>query len=484
MTDTTTSRTLEGGALGTSQIVFLVLAAVTPIGAIVGALPVGIALGNGPGIAGAFVLAGIVLLLFGIGYAAMSHHVTNAGAFYAYISQGLGRPAGVAAAAVAVITYNAITISVAAGLGYFSHVIFDAELGVSLPWEVWLGIFLAIIALLGSRGVETSARLLGVILVVEVAVVLVLDVAILADRGLSAFSLDPFAPGTVFSGAAGVGFLYAFYTFIGFEATAIYAEEARDPKRTVGRATIIAVAIIGVFYAVSSWALISGYGSDQVQAVAGQDPGSFVLGAMDRFVGGSVATVMQFLLISSLFGATLGLHNATARYLFALGRDGLLPRALGVTDGRFHAPRAASRAQLAVTVVVAACFAVAGADPYLQMSTTLAGLGTLGIIVLQASASVAVVSFFRRRHDRSLWSTTVAPGLGAVGLGAAAVLAVDNYSALTGSTSAVVNGLPWLLAVAAVGGFAYALRRPDQRPALADLDDVEPAAGAATVGQA
>jgi amino acid transporter len=476
MSSNHTNDHLEQGALSTTQIVFLVLAAVTPIGAVVGALPVGIALGNGPGIAGAFVLAAIVLLLFGIGYAAMSHHVTNAGAFYAYIAKGLGRPAGMAAAGVAVVAYNCITISVAGGLGYFAHVVFDAQLGISLPWELWLGIFLALIAFLGARGVDTSARLLGVILVLEVLIILVLDVAILATRGLSAFSFSPFAPSTIFSGTVGVAFLYAFYTFIGFEATAIYAEEARDPKRTVGRATIISICIIGVFYAISSWALISAYGSDQVQAVAGTDVGGFVFGATDQFVGKAAADVMQFLLISSLFGATLGLHNATSRYFYALGRDGVLPRRLGRTDPERHAPYVASHTQVAITAVVAAGFAIAGADPYLQMSTSLAGIGTLGIIVLQAGAAISVVAFFARRREGRIWSTMIAPALGAAGLVTAAVLVVENYSALTGSKSSIVNGLPWILVLAAAAGLVYALCAP----ARGELD--QPTLGADDVG--
>jgi amino acid transporter len=472
---------LERNALSTAGIVFLVLAAVTPMAAVVGVVPLGVALGNGAGFAGAYVIAGVVLSLFAVGFAAMSHHVTNAGAFYAYVARGIGRPAGAAAAGVAVLAYNAIMISVAAGFGFFAHTIIDDKLGISLPWEAWVAILIAVVAILGTLKVEISAKVLGVALVCEMLILLVLDVAILADRGLSAFSLQSFEPATVFAGAPGVALLYAFYTFIGFEATALFGEEARDPKRSIPRATFIAVGIIAVFYTLSSWALIAGYGASNAQAAAGENPGAFVFAANTQFVGEASTTVMQLLLVTSLFAAVLALHNATSRYLFALGRDGLLPRALGHTHSRYHTPYVASRVQIAIATVVIAGFAIGGADPYLLLSTSMAGLGTLGIVALQAAAAVAVIAFFRRRRDPRVWTTVLAPLAGAAGLVTACVLIVNNYGALTGRSSGLVNQLPWLLVAAAAAGFANALwlrnARPDVYAAIGEGD--APAAGTA-----
>src|SRR6202012_1508520 len=85
---------------------------------------------------------------------------------------------------------------------------------------------------------------------------LVMDVAIVGERGLSAFSFNSFAPSTVFSGSAGIAMLFVFNSFIGFEGTASYSEEARDPKRTVSRATYTAIAIAGIFFSITSWAIV------------------------------------------------------------------------------------------------------------------------------------------------------------------------------------------------------------------------------------
>ncbi|HWL85498.1 MAG TPA: APC family permease, partial [Polyangiaceae bacterium] len=255
--DQTQERGLEQGALGVVRIVFLVLAAATPLGAVVGPMALGFALGNGPGMPGAYVLAGLVLLCFAAGYGAMSKHVTLAGAFYTYITQGLGRTAGLASAFVALVAYNAVFCSVIGAAGFFVREVVMQLTGWRGPWQLWSALLLAAVAFLGRREVDVNAKILGGLLLMEVGILVALDVAIVAHRGLSAFSLTSFAPSTVFSGAAGAGLVFAFNCFIGFEATAIFREEAKDPERTVPRATYAAVCLIGVFYALTAWALVS-----------------------------------------------------------------------------------------------------------------------------------------------------------------------------------------------------------------------------------
>jgi hypothetical protein len=91
----------------------------------------------------------------------------------------------------------------------------------------------------------------------------------------------------------------------------------------------------------------------------------------------------------------------------------------------------------------------------------MAGLGTLGIIVLQAAASAAVIAFFRRRGELHWWKTILAPAVGFAGLSVATVLLLMNYSSLTGAANSAINALPWLIAASAAGGLGYAwwLRR-------------------------
>src|SRR4051812_7326749 len=123
---------LTRDALGVPGIVFLVLAAVAPLTATVVVVPIGMAVGNGGGLPGAFVLAVIALLLFAIGYAQMSRHVVNAGAFYAYVTKAVGPRAGVATAYLAVLGYNCFMAGGTAPRGLFSHLVLAGPLRVHL----------------------------------------------------------------------------------------------------------------------------------------------------------------------------------------------------------------------------------------------------------------------------------------------------------------------------------------------------------------
>ncbi|HEY3608746.1 MAG TPA: APC family permease [Pseudonocardiaceae bacterium] len=458
------------GKLTTSKIVLLVIAAAAPLAAVVGTVPLAFALGNGVGVPGMFVFAGLVLLCFSVGYAAMSRRIVNAGGFYTYLSLGLGRPTAVGGGLVAVVSYNAAAIGLVGAFGYFAQLT-ASQLGVNLPWEVWTAGALVLIGVLGYRQIDVSARVLSVLMVAEIAVLTVLDVAVIAHRGAQALPATSMAPGSVFSGAVGVTMMFAFMSFIGFESAALYGEETTNPRRSVPVATYVSVVVIAVFYALTSWVAVGGVGIGQLRAVAGQQLGNLFFALSTQYVSPVLTTIMQVFLCTSLLAATLALHNATNRYTFVLGRERVLPRWLGAAHRRHHSPSRASIVQTAVSVVVVGAFAVAGLDPYTSLATSTLGLGTLGIVVLQAAAAVSVLGFFRRRPDRHWWRTGVAPLLGAVGLAGAAVLLLINFPVLTGTDNPVVNALPWLLAAATVGGLGYAVwlrrRRPERYAGIA-----------------
>ncbi|WP_051579431.1 hypothetical protein [Pseudonocardia acaciae] len=94
---------MAAGSLNARHVIFMVLAAAAPMAVVVAIMPLAFALGNGPGTPGTFLLAAVVLLLFSVGYVRAVPYVRNAGAFYAYIARGLGRPLGLVAAYVAAL---------------------------------------------------------------------------------------------------------------------------------------------------------------------------------------------------------------------------------------------------------------------------------------------------------------------------------------------------------------------------------------------
>jgi amino acid transporter len=463
--------------LSTARVVFLVVAAAAPMAAMVGNLPLALYLGNGAGTPGAFLLATLILLGFAVGYAAMGQQVVNTGAFYTYVARGLGKPPAVGAAYLAVLSYNAMTIALAGAVGYFVDIVLDTE-GIHGPWQLYSGLAIAAMAALGYRSVEVSAKVLAVLIAAEIGILTVFDLGVIAHRGGAALPVTSFAPGTVFSGALGLALMFGFTSFLGFESAALYGEETVDPRRSIPRASYLSVLIVGGFYVLTSWAVVGAIGPDAVGSTARAELGNLLFTLNDRYVTAWVTDVMAVLLCTSVFASMLALHNAAARYMYALGRERLLPRALGRLHPRRYAPSTASVTQTGLTVVVVGAFAVAGLDPYLNLATSMAGVGTLGVVALQAAAAISIVAFFRRRRDPRWWRTAVAPALGAAGLITATVLVVDQFDTLTGTTNRAVNLLPWtLVATAALGaGTARWLRsaRPHRYAALAPVTDRAP----------
>lgn len=463
---------LKRNAIGTAGIVFFVVAAAAPLAATLGASPLVFG-ATGAGGPGAYLVATIVLLLFAVGYATMSRYVTSAGGFAAYISRGLGKPWGVAAAFVALLTYNCMLAGIFGQFGIFAHEILAEKLSIDLSWQLWVAIGLAAVAVLGYRDVNVSARVLGVFMVAEVLVLLILDLFIIGDGGESGLSLTSFDPSNVFSGSVGVAIVFAFSCFVGFEATTIYGEEAREPRRTVPRATYAAILLIGVFYTMTMWAISMGYGPASVGEAAEGNPVTFVFALSDQYVGSTLTDIMNYLVITSLFAVVLAFHNTLARYLYSLGRARVLPGRLQKTRESDGAPYVASVVQSLITIVIVGAFAVFDADPFLELFAWLVGLGTLGVLTLQALACIAVICFFRRtKVDTNPWRTLVAPLLGCIGLIVAIYLVLDNFDVLTGSTTGLVPLLPLLIPIAALAGVGvWYAKRGEPLDIEAGLDD-------------
>ncbi|SAK82302.1 amino acid permease [Caballeronia hypogeia] len=449
------------------QVVFLVISAAAPLTGMLGAVPPAISLGNGAGIPGAYVIAGAVLLVFSVGYASMSRHVTRAGAFYAYITAGLGRPAGMAGALVALASYTFIQVALFGLFGFFCNEIISPLFHVAVPWFAYSILCLGMVQVLGIRGIDLNSRVLGVLMCLEMGILLLLSVAIVVHGGgPSGLTSAPLEPKLVLSGHLGIAVMFAFASFIGFEATAIFGKECRDPSVTVPRATYVSVVLILVFFAFVTWAIVCAYGVGEVTEIANKVPGNFWFIQSDRHLGPLATTSMSYLLLTSIFASLLSFHNTIVRYIHGLAVDGMLPRALTRLHRKHRSPYIASYVQTLSVCVLVVPFIFAGSDPYGVMFSWGAALGTVGIVFLQAATSLAVAAFFRRtRKDTRVWNAFVAPVLGTVGLLGVGVILLRNLKVLSGSDSPIVQSFPWLLLAIAVLGFVVALvvrsRRPD-----------------------
>jgi amino acid transporter len=460
------SEGLSKDAVGLPQIVFFVVAAAAPLTAMVGATPAAFSLGNGVGVPGAFVLAGVMYLIFSIGYAAMSRHISNAGAFYAYIANGLGRPLGVGGAFIAIVAYNAVQIAIYSMFGFFLNDAIHQHYGIDIPWWAFALTCIAVVHFCGARHIEFSGRLLGILMICEITIVMLLDLAIVAKGGgPGGFSARPFSPAAVFTPGLGTALVFVLGSYMGFEATAIFSEEARDPKRTIPRATYLAVLLIMAFYAFSSWAIVEAWGEGQIVAQANKDPANLWFAVSEHLLGKVVTDAMNVLLVTSLFAAILSFHNTITRYFYAMGREGVLWRKLGHTSPVYHCPDVAGKVQTLIALVAIAGSALLHLDPFAIVFSWMSALATIGIIAVQILVAGSVIAFFARDHrDADIVHRMIAPLISVIALGACLVLVIRNLSVLSGSDSRVVALFPYLVLAIGASGVWAALRLRRRNP--------------------
>ncbi len=460
-------RALRADRLGTGGLLLSVLAATAPLMVVAGVMPTTFAVMGIVGQPLLFVVLGVVLILFSVGYAEMSRHVHNAGAFYAYISRGLGGTAGAGAALVALVAYNALQIGIYGIFGFEVSGLLATYADVEIAW--WIPALVAALAvgLLGWLKIDVNARVLGVLLVVEVLLVVIFDIAALADPGKEGLSLHAFNPDTLTGAGVGTALCFCIAAFLGFEQAPVYAEETSRPHVLVPRVMFFAVGGVAVFFALSSWALTVATGPSAIVGTAQKQSAGMLFFLTESRLGGTFTDVLHVLFVTGMFAALLSFHNVVARYAFAMGREGLLPAAFGRTSGTSGAPGTGSLLQTAVAVVVVAAFAIADdkpvgdpTAPVLQLFTWLGNIGALGVILLMAAASLSVIVFFVRRGaaGAQAWRL-VTSALSGLALLVIAGYTVKDFEVLVGvgPDSSLSWVLPGVIGLALVAGLLLGL---------------------------
>ncbi|MFF6878852.1 MULTISPECIES: APC family permease [unclassified Streptomyces] len=460
-------RALRADRLGTGGLLLSVLAATAPLMVVAGVMPTTFAVMGIVGQPLLFVVLGVVLILFSIGYAEMSRHVHNAGAFYAYISRGLGGTAGAGAALVALVAYNALQVGIYGIFGFEVSGLLNTYADVEIAW--WIPALVAAIAvgLLGWLKIDVNARVLGVLLVIEVLLVVIFDIAAIADPAKEGLSLHAFNPDTLTGAGVGTALCFCIAAFLGFEQAPVYAEETSRPHVLVPRVMFLAVGGVAVFFALSSWALTVATGPSAIVGTSQKQSAGLLFFLTESRLGGTFTDVLHILFVTGMFAALLSFHNVVARYAFAMGREGLLPAAFGRTSGSSGAPGTGSLLQTVVAVVVVVAFAIADdkpagdpTAPVLQLFTWFGNIGALGVIVLMAAASLSVVVFFVRRGaaGAQAWRL-VTSGLAGIALLVIAGYTVKDFEVLVGAgpDSSLSWVLPGVIGLAALAGVVLGL---------------------------
>lgn len=480
---------LKRNAVGTLAVIFMAVATAAPITAMVGNVPIAVGFGNGSHAPAGYLVATIVLGLFAIGYATMAKHITTTGAFYGYISHGLGRVMGLASGVIITMAYIVFEGSLIGIFAYFFQDFALTQFDITVPWLAPAILMLVLNCILTYFDVNLTAKVLGVFLVTEIFMLSLGALAVLFKGGnpetgfAVAETLNPigaFTPAAVAGASAGLGLFFAFWSWVGFESTAMYGEESKDPKRIIPRATMIAVLGVGIFYVFISWMAIAGTGPAKSVELA-QDSataGNIFFDPVQSAYGNWAVTLFKLLLVTGSFACGMAFHNCASRYLYAMGREGLsdgLQKTLGATHHKHGSPYIASFVQSAITLVIVLAFFFAGMDPYVHLYGLLAILGTMAILIVQSLCAFAVIAYFHfhKNHPSSAhwFKTFLAPLLGGLGMLYVVYLLWVHKDTAAGAASGTLlfKLTPWIVVGLFALGAAMALYFKFRDPRRYDL---------------
>jgi amino acid transporter len=456
---------LAANRLGPFAIGSAIASSVAPLTVVTLVVPLAVAATGLIAFPVAILMVAAILMIYAVGYLAMARHIPNAGAFYAYVAQGLGRPAGVGTSWFALATYNSFQLCC---YGAFSAAIgaplLSDWLGFNVPWLIPALLAWLLVAVLGANEVKVSGVVLVLLVVAETILVALYSLAIMLSSGFSfngaAMSVGALTGPNLAALAATVGVLAVQGTtsFAGIEQSVVYIEESKNPKRTIPVATYVTIATIAAVYWLSSWVQISA-GGPQILERAATEADNLFFNQAAAVLGAWSITLGKILLGTGTLAAAIAFHQAIARYVFALGREGVLPRVFGRTTIK-GAPRNASMAQSALALIVLIAYAIAGWDPLVQLFYWGSTSGGVGVLLLYTLTSISVVAFFAKNaRGENLWQRLVAPLIATVVLLVVAWLALDNLPGLFGVDPGTGPALmvPVTLLLVFVGGTVWGL---------------------------
>ncbi|MFC9359237.1 APC family permease [Rhodococcus sp. NPDC057014] len=427
------------GHMGVLQLAFTVIAYNAPIVVFVGYLPAVILLGNGVGTPAALLACGVVVCLLVSGILLLARRIDSPGGFYSFVAAGLGKEMGLGAGFAALTCYYAAMLGgYALGGIAMNSLVHDVFNGPNIHWWVFTIVILGFASVIGYFNIDVSAKVLTCFLALEVGLIAWYDIAVIAHQGLAAFKLNSFDPSNVWSGSIGIAVLFGVGCYGGFEATVVFRNEVRDPVKTVRRATYLVIACVGFLYAFTSWMFINSYGGNAILAAVGADPTGAATSSVEKYAGHVAFDIVTLLTVTGSFALIVAAHNISARYLFNLSADGVLPRVLSEVH---HKHRSPARASVGISLLSATGILVlilSNSNPS-YLYAKLAGTYAYTAIILLLLVAIAIVAYVVRTYgtvDDGSTGTAQAIGstIAAVVMVWALWIGSKHFDLLTGAT--------------------------------------------------
>jgi amino acid transporter len=263
--------------------------------------------------------------------------------------------------------------------------------------------------------------------------------------------------------------LWGILYFIGFESAATLGEETQNAHRSIPIALFAAVGVIGVYYVFSGYAAAIGFGQDSVGAFVGDDTPWSTL--TERYWGQGFLWVISLTVLNSIFANLLTGCNAAVRVIFAMGREGFFPRALGrVSSGK---PLVALSAYMIFSLVLAI-----GGGALIEPFGIYGFCGTilgLGLVIIYILINLALMRFYRREHPEefSIVRHAILPFIASV------LLLLPIYGLVYPVPPFPNNLVPYIVVVWIALGYVYlaviSRRRPEILDAMGRVWGDEPA---------
>jgi amino acid transporter len=371
------------------------LAVITPAGAIL-FLPIPIAAFAGPAMPLALVCAFVVILVIMNAVYRFAQQIAHAGSFFAFVRDSLGIEAGFFAGWLFLAFYPVLVGLDIILFGATLNGIIIAHHGPNIPWWALSLIGMVLIWGIAVLGIRLSVRSDLALLVFEFGILISLALTILA-KGAPGGNwhgqvFDPSsAPGGF--GNVAVAAVFGVLAFTGFEAPTYLGEEMQNPRRSVPRALLITVGLIGVVYIFFFYMTTVGYGLGNISKLP-SDPAPWDTIARTYWNSGA-AVLVDIASVVALIAGGLAAQNGAARMTMALGRDGLLPKFLGRTLPRFGTPANALTALLVFSVAMVLGFGLGFQPlPAFGLLSLIVTLCALGVYTL---AQIGLVRYFVRK---------------------------------------------------------------------------------------
>jgi amino acid transporter len=375
----------------------------------------------------AFLIAGIGAIGLALIYGRFARYVPHAGGTYSIVRAGLGRDVGFLAGwvvlAVGIIFVPALLIASAFLLqNFFGLVSPHSATVLSDNWIVWAAVLGVALMVLQYFGVKLSAWVLLTLTAIGVGMLVVFDVLVLAKA--DGLAWDALTPGGLSFSDIALAVGIAMTGFSGFETAVFLAEEAKTPRKQVPKAVVGAVLAALAFFLLTTFAIVTGYGADNVGKAWPTDSGGAVVALSAQYVSLTFGKILLLLLAISAFASAVGTANFTTRVAFSWGHDGYLPRRFGHTQPRFKSPDAAIGA-LAVMVAVVFIAGLIWQGKSLEGGLTyfswLLQAGATGILPVYACVAIAGAVHSRRHGSANPIDLWIAPAVALVVVVAAEV---------------------------------------------------------------